>query len=119
VFALFGLILLIAGLLVMIAFPQIRLAALAMMAGGVILLFGALIVDFRQVKAAFQGRRGKLGTGTALMMMIFLGIIVLVNGIVLFASQDPKILAATRYDVTKLSQFTLTQQTKDVLSRLD
>lgn len=119
VFALIGLVLLIAGLLIMVGFSQIRLAALAVMAAGVILLIAALVVDFRHVKAALTGRRGRLGTGTTLMGMIFLGIIVLANGVVLFASQDPKILAATRFDVTKLAQFTLTQQTKDVLTKLD
>ncbi|OGO39663.1 MAG: hypothetical protein A2147_07970, partial [Chloroflexi bacterium RBG_16_57_8] len=83
-------------------------------------LIAALVADFQQVKAALTGRRGRLGTGTTLMGMIFLGIIVMANGVVFFAQvQDIRILAATRYDVTKLSQFTLTQQTKDVLAKLD
>jgi ABC-type uncharacterized transport system involved in gliding motility auxiliary subunit len=119
IFAIAGLALLVAGLIIMLAFSQIRLAAIGVMAGGAIFLIMALVIDFRIIKAAFTGRRGRLGTGTTLMAMIFLGIIVLANGIVVFASQDPKILAATRYDVTKLSQFTLTQQTKDVLAKLD
>jgi ABC-type uncharacterized transport system involved in gliding motility auxiliary subunit len=119
IFAIVGLAMLVAGLIVMVAFSQIRLAAIAVMAGGFILLVMALVIDFAVIKAAFTGRRGRLGTGSTLMAMIFLGIIVLANGVVLFASQDPKILAATRYDVTKLSQFTLTQQTKDVLLKLD
>ncbi len=119
VFAIIGLALLVVGLLTMVAFSEIRLAALAVMAAGVILLVAAVVVDFQQIKAVFTGRRGRLGAGTTLMAMIFLGIIVLANGVVLFASQDPRILAATRYDVTKLSQFTLTQQTKDVLAKVD
>ena len=118
-FSIFGLVLLVAGLLIMVAFSQIRLAALAVMAAGVILLIAALVADFRQVRSALTGRRGRLSAGTTLMGMIFLGIIVLVNGIVLFASQDPKIRAATRFDVTRLSQFTLTQQTKDVLAKVN
>src|SRR3972149_3388122 len=120
VFALLGLVLLVAGLLIMVAFSQIRLAALGVMGAGVILLIVALVADFQQVKAALTGRRGRLGTGTTLMGMIFLGIIVMANGVVFFAQvQDIRILAATRYDVTKLSQFTLTQQTKEVLAKLD
>jgi ABC-type uncharacterized transport system involved in gliding motility auxiliary subunit len=117
-FSILGLVTLLAGLVVMLAFPEIRLAALGVMGAGVIFLILALALDFQQVKGALIGRRGRLGAGTTVMAMMFVGIIVLLNGIVVYASQDPRIGIGMRKDVTRLSQFTLTQQTKDVLKNL-
>jgi ABC-type uncharacterized transport system involved in gliding motility auxiliary subunit len=111
VLALLGLITLFAGLVLMLLLPDIKLATWGIMVLGVILLVSALILDFRKVSGALTGRRGRFGAGTTLMASIFVGITLLVNGISVSAYQ--------RYDVTRLSQFTLTQQTKDILTSLD
>jgi ABC-type uncharacterized transport system involved in gliding motility auxiliary subunit len=111
ILSLMGLIVLLVGLLVMIMLPQIKLAAWGIMGLGVILLISALVLDFRKVSKALTGRRGRFGAGTTFMASIFLGIIIVVNGI--------SVSAYKRFDVTKLSQFTLTEQTKDVLTKLD
>ncbi len=105
-----GLITLVAGLVVMLLLPEIKLAAWGIMALGVILLISALVVDFRRVSSALVGRRGRLGAGTTLMATIFMGITVVINGISVTSYQ--------RFDTTRLAQFTLTQETKDVLSNL-
>jgi ABC-type uncharacterized transport system involved in gliding motility auxiliary subunit len=101
----------IAGLVVMLLLPEIKLAAWGIMALGVVLLAVALVLDFRRVSSALTGRRGRLGAGTTMMAAVFLGITVLINGI--------SVTTFKRFDTTGLSQFTLTQQTKDVLARVD
>ena len=111
VLSLVGLAALLVGFVVMLLLPEIKLAAWAIMGLGVITLILALVLDFRKVGRALAGRRGRLGAGTTLMATIFLGITVLINGISVTTFQ--------RFDVTRLSQFTLTQQTKDVLANLD
>ena len=106
-----GVLSLVAGLLVMLLLPQIKLAAWGIMGIGVVVLIVALVLDFRRVSSALIGRRGRLGAGTTLMASIFFGITLLVNGISVTAFQ--------RFDTTRLAQFTLTQETKDVLAKLD
>lgn len=111
ILAILGVIVLLAGLIIMLLLPDIILAAWGVMILGVLLLVAALILDFRKVKGALTGRRGRFGAGTTLMASLFLGITLLVNGISVSAYQ--------RFDITKLARFTLTEQTKDVLAKLD
>ena len=87
ILSLLGLITLLVGLLVMIMLPQIQLAAWGIMGLGVILLISALILDFRKVTKALTGRRGRFGAGTTFMASIFLGIILVINGISVSAYQ--------------------------------
>ena len=109
--AVLGLLTLLVGLTIMIVLPSIRYAAWAILALGVILLGTAFILEFRQVSRALTGRRGRLGVGTTVMVSIFIGITLLVNAISVGNYQ--------RFDFTGLAQFTLTSQTKDVLSKLE
>jgi ABC-type uncharacterized transport system involved in gliding motility auxiliary subunit len=105
-----GLVALLAGLIIMLLLPEIRLAAWGIMGVGVILLASAFVLDFRRVSRALTGRRGRFSTGTTVMASIFIGITLLINGISINFYQ--------RIDATALSQFTLTPQTRDVLSAL-
>lgn len=109
--SLLGLLTLLIGLVVMVVLTEIRLAAWGVVALGVGLLVAALIVDFRRVSSAITGRRGKFSAGSTVMTSIFIGIIVLINAI--------SISAYHRFDTTSLAQFTLTSQTKDVLSKVN
>ena len=106
-----GLVVIIVGFVLMFLIPEIKLASWGVIGLGVILLILALILDFRKVSGALTGRRGRFGAGTTLMASIFLGITLVVNGISVTTYQ--------RFDVTKLGQFTLTEQTKEVLANLD
>ncbi len=106
-----GLVTILAGLVIMLLLPEIRLITWGVIGLGVILLFLALILDFRKVSGALTGRRGRFGAGTTLMASIFLGITLVINGI--------SVSTFHRFDVTQLSQFTLTVQTKEVLKNLD
>jgi ABC-type uncharacterized transport system involved in gliding motility auxiliary subunit len=106
-----GLVALLAGLIIMLLLPEIRLAAWGIMGVGIILLASAFVIDFRRVRHAITGRRGRFSAGTTVMAAIFIGIAILINGISINFYQ--------RIDATALSQFTLTDQTKDVLAKLE
>jgi len=109
--ALLGLLALLVGFIFMILLPDIRFTAWAILALGVILLTTAFIIDFRRVSRALTGKRGRFSTGTTVMASTFIGIILLVNAI--------SIGNYHRFDVTGVAQFTLTSQTKEVLSELE
>jgi hypothetical protein len=98
---------LLAGLIIMLLLAEIRLAAWGIMGTGIILLASAFVLDFRRVSRALTGWRGRFGVGTTVMASIFIGITILLNGISINYYQ--------RIDATALGQFTLTEQTKDVL----
>ena len=102
-----GLASLVAGLLIMLLMPEILIAAWSIMGIGVVLLISAFVLDFRRVRGAITSRRGRLSAGTTVMVSIFLGSIILLNGI--------SINNYKSIDTTALGQFTLTQQTQDVL----
>jgi len=106
----FGLASLLIGFILLLAVESLRLASWMILALGVLLLITAAIIDFRRVKGAVTGRRGRFSTGNTVMVFVFIGIIVLVNAI---SFQYNK-----RYDITELAQFTLTSQTKDVLTEM-
>ncbi len=109
--AVLGLVSLFIGWVLMFVLPENRLAAWGILAVGAILLATAVIIDYRRVGRALVSRRGKFGTGTTMMISIFIGIILLVNAI--------SVGSYHRFDFTGLAQFTLTSQTKDVLQKLD
>jgi len=111
VLAILGLVSVIVGFLIAIIFPDITLFAWGLIAFGIILISSGAIVNFRRVKGAVTSRRGKFGTSTTLMISIFAGIVVLVNA--------AGVGAYRQFDVTSLSQFSLTSQTKGVLAKLD
>ncbi len=106
----FGLASLLIGFIILLASKSLQLAAWIILALGVLLLITAIVIDFRRVKGAVTGRRGRFSTGNTVMVFVFIGIIVLVNAI--------SIQYNKRFDITELSQFTLTSQTKDVLSEM-
>ena len=106
-----GLVTLLIGLILTVLLSQIRVAGWLIMALGVLLLGVAFIIDYRRVGKAITGKRGLFSAGTTVMVSIFIGITLLINAI--------SINTYGRFDVTGLSQFTLTSQTKDVLNQLE
>lgn len=109
-FALLGLVSLFAGFVLMLVLPELRILVWGILAVGVALMAIAVVVDFRRLRGALASRRGKLGVGTSAMVSLFVGIVLLVNAI--------SVGHYRRFDVTGLSQFTLTSQTKEVLAGL-
>jgi ABC-type uncharacterized transport system involved in gliding motility auxiliary subunit len=109
--AVLGLLALLIGFIVMLLLPSIQYAAWGILVLGILLLATAFIIDFRRVSHALTGRRGRFGAGTTVMASVFIGITLLVNAI--------SIGNYHRFDVTGVAQFTLTSQTKEVLSELE
>ncbi|MFC1860236.1 Gldg family protein [Chloroflexota bacterium] len=106
-----GLVAMLVGFIVMLLLPSIRFAAWGTLALGVILLAAAFIMDFRRVSRALTGRRARFGVSSMVMASIFIGIILFANAI--------SIGNYHRFDVTGLSQFTLTSKTQDILANLE
>jgi ABC-type uncharacterized transport system involved in gliding motility auxiliary subunit len=111
VIAILGLLSLAIGLILMLILPGIQFIAWGLLALGVIFLAVAFIFEFRRVRGALVSRRGKFGASTTIMVSIFIGIILLANGI--------SVGNYHRFDFTGLAQFTLTSQTKEVLANLE
>ena len=66
--AVLELLALLVGLIVIILLPNIRYTSWLFLFLGVILLAIAFIMDFRRVRGAVTGKRGKFGTGTTVMV---------------------------------------------------
>lgn len=109
--ALFGVASLLTGWILMFILPGSRPFAWLVLALGGVLIAVAVRIDFRRVKNALSSPRGKFGVSATVMVCLFMGILVLVNAISVSHSH--------RFDFTGLAQFTLTSQTKAVLSKLD
>jgi len=111
VIALLGLASLFVGWILTLVLPGIRYISWGVLLLGAILVLVAFIIDYRRVSGALASRRGRFSTGTTLMAAIFIGIILLVNAIS-YANFH-------RFDVTGLSQYTLTSQTKSALEGME
>ncbi|MBN2240357.1 MAG: GldG family protein [Dehalococcoidales bacterium] len=107
----FGLASLVVGLFLLIASEELSLAGWIIIALGILLLVSAIAIDFRKVKGAVTGKRGRFSAGSTVMVFVFIGIIVFVNAI---SAQYN-----TRVDITELAKFTLTSQTKDILTNME
>ncbi|HUV44133.1 MAG TPA: Gldg family protein [Dehalococcoidales bacterium] len=111
IIALLGLASLFVGWILTLVLPGIRYISWGMLLLGAILVLVAFVIDYRRVRGALASRRGRFSTGTTLMVSIFVGIILLVNAIS-YANFH-------RFDVTGLSQYTLTSQTKSALEGME
>ena len=111
VFAIMGVVALVTGLILMLVLPGLGYIALGIIGLGIILVAGAAIIEFRRVRSAVTSKRGKFSTSTTILVSVFAGIILLTNAIGVWKYH--------RFDFTGLSRFTLTSQTKDVLTKLD
>lgn len=111
VIALVGLVILFIGWIVGLVIPELRFVSWSLLAVGVVFILVAVVLDYRRVGRALVSRRGRFGTGTTLMVSVFIGIIVLANAI--------STGNYYRFDTTGLSQYTLASQTKEMLTNLE
>lgn len=109
--AIAGLLALIVGLIVILLLPNISYIAWGLLTLGVLLMAIALLLDYKRVNHSLTGKRMRLSAGTTVITLIFIGIIILANAI--------SIGNYRRFDVTALGQFTLTEQTKNVLRYME
>jgi hypothetical protein len=109
--ALLGLASLFIGWIFTFILPQLRAVSWGIIALGALLVITALVLDYRRVGKVIISRQGRFGTGATVMVSVFIGIILVVNAISYANYQQ--------WDVTGLSQYVLTSQTKEVLTDLD
>jgi hypothetical protein len=109
--AILGLASLFIGWILTVILPQLGAVSWGIIAAGAALIIVALILDYRRVGKAITSRQGRFGIGATVMVSVFIGIILLANAISYSNN--------ARIDVTGLSQYTLTSQTKNVLAELD
>ena len=109
--ALLGLASLFIGWILTFILPQLRVVSWGIIAAGAVLIIAALVLDYRRVGRAIASRQGRFSTGATVMVSVFIGIILLVNAISYANYQQ--------WDVTGLSEYVLTSQTKKVLANLD
>jgi ABC-type uncharacterized transport system involved in gliding motility auxiliary subunit len=110
IFAILGLVSIVVGFLITLILPEIRVIGWVLIGFGVILVGSAAVIDFRRVRGAVSSKRGKFGTGTSVMVIVFVGIIIFVNAI--------SVGVYHQFDLSELSQFTLSSQTKDALAKV-
>jgi ABC-type uncharacterized transport system involved in gliding motility auxiliary subunit len=110
IFALLGLAAAFSGWVLDVILPATRPFGWLILGIGALLILLAFLADLARVRRALMSRRGLVSVSSAVRISLFVGIIVLCNAISLAKYH--------RFDVTGLSQFTLTSQTKDVLEVL-
>jgi ABC-type uncharacterized transport system involved in gliding motility auxiliary subunit len=110
VLAIMGVVAMIIGLILLLVLPALGLIALGVIALGIILVAGSFIIEFRRVKTAIASKRGRFSTSVVILVSVFTSIVLLINAI--------SVSQFHRFDFTGLSKFTLTTQTKDVLTEL-
>jgi ABC-type uncharacterized transport system involved in gliding motility auxiliary subunit len=108
--AILGLVLLAIGISVYFGLSEIRLAAWLSMGLGLVALVTAVVLSFKYVFGSVIGRRGLMNISTTISSLIFVVIIIVVNAIS-FGNYH-------RFDTTTLGQFTLSDQTKNLLETL-
>lgn len=109
--AILGLVAIAIGFIIILLLPEIRISALMAVSLGLLLLIAAFIIDFRRYGDAITSRQGRFSLGTIIITCLFVGIIIFVNAI--------GSLYYKRFDMSGLSQFTLTPQTLKVLSEVE
>lgn len=111
IIAILGLVALIAGLILTLVLTEIGIGAWAIVGVGAILLILGIVLEFRRVKKAVTGHRGRFSFGNSILAIFFIGIIIFANTI--------SIAKYHRFDTSSLEQFTLTPQTIKVIEDLN
>ena len=108
--AVVGLATLFAAWVLGFVMPALRAVTYAAAGLGAALIAASVVIDFRRLGGALASRRGLFGLGAGAGMALVAGIVLLANAV--------SVRINHRFDVTGLSQFTLTTQTKEVLTAL-
>ena len=101
----------IIGAALFITVDELRDLAVSTLIVGLVLLFVALALSPRAVAIFMAGRQGRWGANVAIMTAAFFVIVILIN-FLLFRT-------TARFDTTSTRVFTLAQQTRQVLDRME
>ena len=105
-----GIISYIFSVLVQFFLPDLSEAVFSLLILGSILLLYFVAFSLNQIKYFLLGKQGRYGMNSALMILVFLGIILLANYL--------GVLKHKRFDVTSSGKFTLAPQTIHTLENL-
>ncbi len=105
-----GLFLLLAALISYIVSQSLDTVVQALLIVGALFLIVYLVVESKSVRSTLTGRGTRYGTNTALMIIAFVGIMVMVNAL---ADKHH-----WRWDLTASKQYSLSEQTINVLKGL-
>jgi ABC-type uncharacterized transport system involved in gliding motility auxiliary subunit len=105
----FGLVLI--AVAIRFGFPAKEQYATYLAWGGLVAVLAYTLGQWREIAAVFQGRHARYGTLTGVSILVVLGILVALNYI---GSRQNK-----RWDLTTNKAFSLSDQTRTILSKLD
>ncbi|MBI4311755.1 MAG: GldG family protein [Chloroflexi bacterium] len=106
-----GVLALFLGSVVLLFLPEARSAGNTTLAVGAILLLASVLLSFTAVRQSITGRRGRYSTNTAVMIVAFILLAVLVYVV---GARN-----AARWDTTATKQFSLAPQTLSILEGLN
>lgn len=106
-----GLVLLLAGLVIYSLINIFTWMVYVPLIAGAILVVAYMILNFGEIRKGLSSRSARFGSNAALMIVVILGILVVIN---IFAGRF-----SWRVDTTAAKQFSLAEQTRNVLKNLD
>jgi len=101
---------LVTGLFFGLVYPDLRGYTLAILLVGIVSIAIGIALDFRRLSQTVGERTTMLRLSSSVRGVLFLGLIILLNALSVTHFQ--------RFDLTGSAQFTLTSQTRDVISAL-
>ncbi len=116
--ALAGILTLVLGLLLWIFLRDLENYAYIVMGIGVVILIVDAAISFDAVRHAIFGRRGRYGLNTAIVLIAFVAIAIVLNFVVYWALERPDPPGFLRIDTTSTKQFIVSDQTLNTLSNL-
>ena len=116
--ALAGTLTLVIGVLLWIFLRDLENYAYIVMGIGLLILIVDAGISFDAVRHAIFGRRGRYGLNTAIVLIAFVAIAIVLNFVVYWALERPDPPGFLRIDTTSNKQFIVSDQTLNTLSNL-
>ena len=116
--AIAGVLTLVLGVLIWIFVRDLDNYAYIVMGIGLLVLVIDAAISFDAVRFAVFGRRGRYGLNTAIVLIAFLAIAIVLNFVIYWALERPDPPGFLRIDTTSTKQFIVSDQTLNTLSNL-
>ena len=116
--ALAGVLILVVGALLWIFVRDLETYSYIVMGIGLLVLVVDAAISFDAVRFAVFGRRGRYGLNTAIVLIAFVAIAVVLNFVIYWAVGRPDPPGFLRVDTTSTKQFIVSDQTLNTLKNL-
>ncbi len=116
--ALAGTLILVLGVLIWIFLRDLETYSYIVMGIGLLVLVVDAAISFDAVRYAIFGRRGRYGLNTAIVLIAFVAIAVVLNFVIYWAVGRPDPPGFLRVDTTSTKQFIVSDQTLNTLKNL-